>query len=452
MAKKRKSRPKVEEVPKEVEPKLEQFESEEDDDDDEEEEVEEVEESSSDEDDKEDDNNHDSDEEEDEVSKRDTVRKLLQPFGKDQLIDILKEAGKSNRSILDGIIAAADSDPVHRKIFVHGLGWDTTSETLISAFKQYGQIEEGNVVADKVTGRSKGYGFVLFKKRAGARKALKEPQKKIGNRMAACQLASFGPIGTTTTTPAAPDAPNGRKLYVANVGPQVSAEKLRGFFAKFGEIEEGPLGFDKVTGKFRGFALIIYKTAEGIKKALEEPLKVFEGCKLQCSRAVEGRSTAKANPTGPSQGAAAGGGGGAAAAGVALPTYPLDYNQGLVGQNLNPAAVFVGQNPALGVLNPMLVPAGASMNAGFFPLFAGGGVSQSLHRGAAAPPTGFGAQPGINTISPSVIGSYGSQAALQGLGAYHGSQMGQPSASAVGVARSQSGIGSVGPSPSYFGR
>ncbi|XP_044502464.1 UBP1-associated protein 2A-like [Mangifera indica] len=127
--------------------------------------------------------------------------------------------------------------PVHREIFVHGLGWAATNETLIAALKPFGAIEECNVVTDKTTGRSKGYGFVLFKTHAAVRKALKEPQKKIRNRIAACQLASTGPVQNQPGSEM-----SARKLYVANVGPQIGAEKLRAFFAKYGRLRMGRWG------------------------------------------------------------------------------------------------------------------------------------------------------------------------------------------------------------------
>ncbi|PKI41785.1 hypothetical protein CRG98_037820 [Punica granatum] len=142
----------------------------------------------------------------------------------------------------------ADEDPVHRKIFVHGLGWDTNTETLISAFKQYGEIEDCKAVCDKISGKSKGYGFILFRSRRGARNALKEPQKKIGNRMTACQLASIGPVPTNQQAAApaqpVPEYPQ-RKIYVSNVGAELDPKKLTEFFSKYGEIEDGPLGLDK---------------------------------------------------------------------------------------------------------------------------------------------------------------------------------------------------------------
>jgi len=34
------------------------------------------------------------------------------------------------------------------------------------------------------------------------------------------------------------------------------------FFPQYGEIEEGPLGFDRQSGRSRGFALFIFKLVE----------------------------------------------------------------------------------------------------------------------------------------------------------------------------------------------
>jgi heterogeneous nuclear ribonucleoprotein A1/A3 len=390
-------------------------------------------------------------EEESEDSKRETISKILQPFTKELLIKILKEAASTDPCIATEIFNSVDSDPVHRKIFVHGLGWDAHNEILISVFKKYGEIEECKIVTDKATGRSKGYGFLLFKTRIAARKALKEPQKKVGNRTVSCQLASLGK-GQNQKQDNSSDV-SLRKLYIGNVGPQISVENLREFFAQFGEIEDGPSGFDKSTMKFRGFAFIVYKSLEGIRKALEEPVKVFEGLKLQCSLSTKNSSGGGGNAN-VAEASSAGAGNNAGVVQGNLGIQGL-LNQGMVGQSVNPTgAVFLGQNPALGVLNPVLglgVGAGGMLNqTGLSPLFPGG-VSQPLNRvGNVGPSIGLGAgfttQHGINTISNSMIGSYNSQAALQGLGAYQSSQLSQPSASA---ARSQAGIGSV---PSYFGR
>ncbi|MFZ4714237.1 MAG: RNA recognition motif domain-containing protein [Bacteriovoracaceae bacterium] len=51
---------------------------------------------------------------------------------------------------------------MNNKLFVGGLSWNTTNETLAAAFNQYGQTTECKVITDKFTGKSKGFGFVTF--------------------------------------------------------------------------------------------------------------------------------------------------------------------------------------------------------------------------------------------------------------------------------------------------
>ncbi len=45
-------------------------------------------------------------------------------------------------------------------IFVAKLNYDTSSEALREAFEQFGEVVSANVITDRETGRSKGYGFV----------------------------------------------------------------------------------------------------------------------------------------------------------------------------------------------------------------------------------------------------------------------------------------------------
>lgn len=45
-------------------------------------------------------------------------------------------------------------------IFVAKLSWGTQSDDLREAFEEFGEVSSANVVMDKMTGRSKGFGFV----------------------------------------------------------------------------------------------------------------------------------------------------------------------------------------------------------------------------------------------------------------------------------------------------
>ncbi|KAL5555918.1 hypothetical protein UlMin_038154 [Ulmus minor] len=218
-------------------------------------------------------------------SDSETLPKLLEPYSKDQLIDLICEAAVKDSTLFDLVRDAADRDVSHRKIFVHGLNYATTREDLIEVFEKFGEVDDCKLVVDKNTGKTKGYGFVQFKSRRAAIKALKEPKKKISNRVASCQLASVGPVPAPVNQNQ--ESMPARKIYVTNVPADTDGEKLRDFFSTFGEIEMGPLGFDSETGKSRGFALFVFRTQEGFKKALLEPSKMFEGSQLYCQKATD---------------------------------------------------------------------------------------------------------------------------------------------------------------------
>jgi heterogeneous nuclear ribonucleoprotein A1/A3 len=225
---------------------------------------------------------------------RDDVLRLLEPLSRDQLADIAAAAALASGVALDAVRAAADRDPALRKLFVRGLGWETNSDSLRAIFSAYGDLEEAVVISDKATGRSKGYGFVTFRHADSAVLALKEPSKKIDGRVTVTQLAAAGaaggPSGGTAGAGGAPSADVSlRKIFVGNVPADMPSERLLAHFAAYGEIEEGPLGFDKLTGKFRGFALFVYKTPEGAQASLVDSTKVIEGHQLVCKLAIEGK-------------------------------------------------------------------------------------------------------------------------------------------------------------------
>jgi len=51
-------------------------------------------------------------------------------------------------------------DTTFTKIFVGGLPYHTSDQTLRSYFEPFGDITEAVVITDRQTGKSRGYGFV----------------------------------------------------------------------------------------------------------------------------------------------------------------------------------------------------------------------------------------------------------------------------------------------------
>jgi len=47
-----------------------------------------------------------------------------------------------------------------KKLFIGSLAWATTQQSLADFFSQAGTVESAAVITDKMSGRSKGFGFV----------------------------------------------------------------------------------------------------------------------------------------------------------------------------------------------------------------------------------------------------------------------------------------------------
>lgn len=60
------------------------------------------------------------------------------------------------------------------KLFVGGLPYSVTSQSLNDMFSQIGQVASANVINDKFTGQSKGFGFVEMIDDASAEEAIKQ--------------------------------------------------------------------------------------------------------------------------------------------------------------------------------------------------------------------------------------------------------------------------------------
>jgi len=59
-----------------------------------------------------------------------------------------------------------------KKLFVGGLSYETTEATLKETFSQVGTVESATVITDKMSGRSKGFGFVEMSSEEEAKKAI----------------------------------------------------------------------------------------------------------------------------------------------------------------------------------------------------------------------------------------------------------------------------------------
>jgi RNA recognition motif-containing protein len=58
------------------------------------------------------------------------------------------------------------------KLYVGGLSFSTTSESLRAYFSQCGTVESATVITDRMSGQSRGFGFVEMSTQAEAQEAI----------------------------------------------------------------------------------------------------------------------------------------------------------------------------------------------------------------------------------------------------------------------------------------
>ncbi len=59
-----------------------------------------------------------------------------------------------------------------KKLYVGGLPYETTEDALKNLFSEAGTVDSATIITDKISGRSKGFGFVEMSSEKEAEKAI----------------------------------------------------------------------------------------------------------------------------------------------------------------------------------------------------------------------------------------------------------------------------------------
>lgn len=144
------------------------------------------------------------------------------------------------------------------KIFVGALAQSTTTETLHEHFSQYGECDV-IVMMDKMTSRSRGFGFVTFAEHESLLAALSTPQT-VDGKTVDCKVCS--PKGEVQS----PYMPN--RIFVGGLPQSADETKLREFFSQYGAIAETRIMTDKESSRSRGFGYVTFQSAQSCELAL----------------------------------------------------------------------------------------------------------------------------------------------------------------------------------------
>uniref|UniRef100_A0A8C1PC35 RNA-binding protein Musashi homolog 2 n=1 Tax=Cyprinus carpio TaxID=7962 RepID=A0A8C1PC35_CYPCA len=133
-----------------------------------------------------------------------------------------------------------DSQHDPGKMFIGGLSWQTSPDSLRDYFSKFGEIRECMVMRDPTTKRSRGFGFVTFADAASVDKVLAQPHHELDSKT------------MVTRT---------KKIFVGGLSANTVVEDVKQYFEQFGKVEDAMLMFDKTTNRHRGkspFVLCVY--------------------------------------------------------------------------------------------------------------------------------------------------------------------------------------------------
>ncbi|XP_032881156.1 heterogeneous nuclear ribonucleoprotein D0-like isoform X4 [Amblyraja radiata] len=170
--------------------------------------------------------------------------------GGDGLVAVIETEGAK--------IDASKTEEDEGKMFVGGLSWDTTKKDLKDYFSKFGEVVDCTLKLDPITGRSRGFGFVLFKEADSVDKVMEQKEHKLNGKVIDPKKAK-----AMKKEPV-------KKIFVGGLSPDTAEEKIREYFGAFGEVESIELPMDNKTNKRRGFCFITFKEEDPVKKILEK--------------------------------------------------------------------------------------------------------------------------------------------------------------------------------------
>ncbi|XP_048823132.1 RNA-binding protein Musashi homolog 2 isoform X9 [Tympanuchus pallidicinctus] len=139
----------------------------------------------------------------------------------------------------------AQHDP--GKMFIGGLSWQTSPDSLRDYFSKFGEIRECMVMRDPTTKRSRGFGFVTFADPGSVDKVLAQPHHELDSK---------------------------------TIDPKVAFPRRAQ-----PKVEDAMLMFDKTTNRHRGFGFVTFENEDVVEKVCEIHFHEINNKMVECKKA-----------------------------------------------------------------------------------------------------------------------------------------------------------------------
>eukprot|EP00088_Acartia_fossae_P013128 TRINITY_DN1681_c0_g2_i1.p1 TRINITY_DN1681_c0_g2~~TRINITY_DN1681_c0_g2_i1.p1 ORF type:complete len:244 (-),score=112.92 TRINITY_DN1681_c0_g2_i1:200-931(-) len=156
-----------------------------------------------------------------------------------------------------------------RKLFIGGLPQEANDADLKEYFASFGEIETLSLKTDPISGRSRGFAFIIYKEPSAVQQATENENHVIKGKKVTCKKAE-GRAG---------------KIFVGKLPEEgVSKEDLESHFAQYGTVSDVQQPLDKQTEKPRNYAFVTFEKEEVAKKLIKDGAVTVNGHELDIRR------------------------------------------------------------------------------------------------------------------------------------------------------------------------
>uniref|UniRef100_A0A673HJN5 Heterogeneous nuclear ribonucleoprotein A1-like n=1 Tax=Sinocyclocheilus rhinocerous TaxID=307959 RepID=A0A673HJN5_9TELE len=168
-----------------------------------------------------------------------------------------------------------------RKLFIGGLSFETTDESLRAHFEQWGTLTDCVVMRDPNTKRSRGFGFVTYSSVNEVDAAMDARPHKVDGRAVepkrAVSREDSSKPGAHSTV---------KKMFVGGIKEDTDEEHLREYFSQFGKIDEVNIMTEKNSDKRRGFAFITFDDHDAVDRIVIQKYHTVNGHNCEVRKAL----------------------------------------------------------------------------------------------------------------------------------------------------------------------